>query len=516
MMKPSAYRIRVSQEADQQLTSSIPTMEIAKSAVASELVSRFISFVMNKYHFSSHAQSQEKEVERLQHLLMRASTIVEEADARYITNSGMMMQLKMLSEAMYRGHSLLDTLRYGALQVAAGFDEVSSNNSSSSSLYLAIPLKRSRTTTEKDSKIMGLESHGALESLEIAVANMSEFVLLLGGCERMSHRPYDVYLYTDNFMFSRHAEKQKLLSFLLQHNDPSGNHALAILPLIGGVAVGKKTLVAHVCGDERVCSRFSSILHLKGDNVLGILDDGRVMFGIMLVVIEFASDVDDDDWKKIHSFLVRMDRGSKIIIVSKIKRIARFGTVKPILLSGLSHDELRYLFKALAFGSVEPGEHPRLVQIADEFATVIHSSQVSLVATNMFADVLRSNLDVQFWRCILDKVARMVKRNLSIHGVNPTMRIEQGNPVDITDIALHPLSMKPCSVNLSIKSVLPSVTFRELVTDPSVRPKGDFTLMAWESRIAPYKSFPNYVTSIAHDTNQNSALPGRKRQGAPI
>ncbi|KAF7013026.1 hypothetical protein CFC21_027155 [Triticum aestivum] len=490
-------------------------MEIAISAVASELVSRFISFLMNKCH-SSHAQSEEKKVERLQHLLMRACTIVEEADTRYITNSGMMMQLKMLSEAMYRGHSLLDASRYRALQDGAGFDKVSSNDSSSNSLYLVIPVKRSRTMAEKGNKAMGLDSHGALESLEIVVANMSEFVVLLGGCERMSRRPYDVYLYTDNFMFSRHAEKQKLLSFLLEHNDPSGDHALAILPLIGGVAVGKKTLVAHVCGDDRVRSRFSSILHLNGDNLLGILGDGRAMIEIMLVVIDFTSDVGDDDWKVFHSFLIRMGRGSKVIIVSKLKRIARFGTVKPILLSGLSHDELTYLFKALAFGSIEPAEHPRLVQIADEFAMVIHSSQVSLVATNMFTDVLRSNLDVQFWRCILDKVARMVKRNRSIYGLNPTMRIEQGHPVDITDIALHPLSMKPYSDNISIKTELPSVTFGELITDPTVRPKGDFTLIAWESRIAPHKSFPNYVTSHAQDTHQSSALPGRKRRGVPI
>lgn len=171
-------------------------MEVAISAVAGELVSRFISFLMNKYNSSlSHAQSEEegKVVERLQHLLMRAGTIVEEADARYITNSRMMMQLKILSEAMYAGYRVLDTLRYRTLQEGTRFDEVSIDNSSCGSLYLAIPSKRSRTTTQKDD--------GAFKSLEIAVANMAEFVVLLGGCERMSRRPYDVYLYTDNFMF---------------------------------------------------------------------------------------------------------------------------------------------------------------------------------------------------------------------------------------------------------------------------------------------------------------------------
>ncbi|CAM0908366.1 unnamed protein product, partial [Alopecurus aequalis] len=182
-------------------------MEVAMSAVTGELASRFISFLMNKYNSSSNTHSEEKKmVERLQHLLMRAGTIIEESDARYITNSGMMMQLKMLSEAMYRGYRVLDTLMYRTLQVI-GVDEVS--NDSSSSFYLAVPHKRSRKMTDKDDeKAIHLD---ALESLEVSVANMAECVVLLGGCERMSRRPYDAYLYTNNFMFSRHTEKQRLL-----------------------------------------------------------------------------------------------------------------------------------------------------------------------------------------------------------------------------------------------------------------------------------------------------------------
>uniref|UniRef100_A0A453A8W8 Rx N-terminal domain-containing protein n=1 Tax=Aegilops tauschii subsp. strangulata TaxID=200361 RepID=A0A453A8W8_AEGTS len=350
---------------------------------------------------------------------MRVSMVVEEADARYITNSGMLLQLKMLSEAMYRGYRVLDTSRYRTLQDSACFDEVSIKDSSSSSIYLAIPLKRSRTTTEKDDKAMCLESLGALESLGVAIANMAEFVLLLGGCERMSRRPYDIYLYTDNFMFGRHAEKQKLLSFLLQHR-PAGD-APAILPIIGGAKVGKKTLVTHVCGDERVRSCFSSVLHLSGDS---FLRHGRTMSGMKtLVVIEFASDVSDHDWKNFHSFLLTKGRGSHINIISRIQRLARFGSVKPIFLSVLSYDEWRYLFKTLAFGSVDPAEHPRLLKIADEVARQLHT-QGSLVATNAYADLLRRNLNAQFWHCLLDKGIRMIKRNIAMYGVHPSMLIE--------------------------------------------------------------------------------------------
>ncbi|VAH24495.1 unnamed protein product [Triticum turgidum subsp. durum] len=326
-------------------------MEVVISAVAGELASHFISFLLNKYHPKPSRSEAEELIERLQHLLMRVSMVVEEADARYITNSGMLLQLKMLSEAMYRGYRVLDTSRYRTLQDSAGFDEVSIKDSSTSSMYLAIPLKRSRTTTEKDDKAMCLESLGTLESLEVAIANMAEFVLLLGGCERMSRRPYDIYLYTDNFMFGRHAEKQKLLSFLLQHRP---------------------------------------------------------------------------------------------------------------------------------------------------------------------ADLLRRNLNAQFWHCILDKGIRMIKRNIAVYGVHPSMLIEQGHPVDITDFAMHPLSMIPYTINASIKKESPSVTFGELLADPSVRPKEDFILISWESRIPPHNSFANFVMSRAQDTHEGSTLPGRKRRGVPI
>jgi hypothetical protein len=448
--------------------------------------------------------------ERLQHLLMRVYTIVEEADTRYITNSGIMMQLKTVSAAMYRGYTLLDSLRYRALKDGAGFDEVSRTDSSRIILYLS---KRSRTTRDKAAR---LESHGALESLETTVANLKEFLVLLGGCERMSRRPYDVNLYTDNFMFGRHAEKQRLLSFLLQHNDPPGYHELPVLPIIGGAEIGKKTLVSHVCGDERVRSRFSSILHVNGSNFFRILDQGRTMSGMMLVVIEFTSDIDDGEWKNFHSFVIRMCRGSKIIIISRLQRLARFGSVKPIFLSVLSYDELRYLFKSLVFGSVDPAEHPRLLRIADEFTKVLHNMQGLLAATNTIADALRSNLDVQFWHCVLDKSLRMVKRNLSMYGVHPTMLVEQGQPVDITDYALHPLSMRRYKLHVSVKENLPSLTLRELLADPSVRPKEDFILVSWESRIPPYRSFAHMVTSRAQDTPEGSALLGRKRRGVPI
>jgi hypothetical protein len=104
-----------------------------------------------------------------------------------------------------------------------------------------------------------------------------------------------------------------------------------------------------------------------------------------------------------------------------------------------------------------------------------------------------------------------------MYGANPTLLQEQGQPVDITDFALHPLSMTRYTTNASTKEDFPSVTLGELVPDPSVRPKEDFILVLWESRIPPHNSFAHFVTTRAQDTHKgSSALIGRKRREVPI
>lgn len=178
--------------------------------------------------------------------------------------------------------------------------------------------------------------------------------MLLGGCERISRRPYDTYLYIDNFMFGRHVEEQQIIRFLLHHNTLGSP---VVLPIIGGAGVGKKTLVAHVCDDERVRSHFSMILHLNGDHLFRMTDHERLS-GRILVVIEFVSYIDEDDWTTFYHFVMNMDRGSKVMILGRSAGLEKFGTVKPISLKCLALEEFRYLFKTLAFGSANPTDYP--------------------------------------------------------------------------------------------------------------------------------------------------------------
>ncbi|KAL6906225.1 hypothetical protein ACP4OV_003826 [Aristida adscensionis] len=482
-------------------------MDLAISAVASDLASRCISFLVNKLLSSSHA---EEKAERLRRLLLRVQTVVEEANARYITHSGMLSQLRMLEDAMYLGYHTLDTFKYRRFKDTEK-EEVSNGYSS---LYFTTPLKRFQRsvpsaanfyTVSKDHK---LES--ALANLEDAVANMAEFVVFLGGCEHMPRRPYDTYLYMENFMFGRHAEKQQAINILLQHSPPNCNLP-AVLPVIGGRLVGKKTLVAHVCNDERVRAQFSSILHLNTDSFLRVNPE-LYTSGRTLVIVEITSDVRDEDWTKFYSSVARMGRGTKVIVITRTENLSRFGTVKPICLNNLSYEEYSYLFKALSFGSANMDDHPHLASMVQEFPTFLRGS---LVSVHAFADILRRNLSPRFWLSMLDRCRGVMESNLSRFGEHPKLLLERDRPTDIARFvspSASPLClMPPRSEADAVERPLPTVTFGELIMDPSILPRGDFDMVTWESRIAPYSKYVHFVPAACPVGKPEMLSKKRKR-----
>jgi outer membrane PBP1 activator LpoA protein len=83
-------------------------MEMIVSVVMGELVTRSVSFLIDRY-LKPASSSKEKNRERLQWMLMRVRVAIEEAELRRIANEAMVQQLKMLKEVMYRGYYVLDT-----------------------------------------------------------------------------------------------------------------------------------------------------------------------------------------------------------------------------------------------------------------------------------------------------------------------------------------------------------------------------------------------------------------------
>jgi hypothetical protein len=93
-----------------------------------------------------------------------------------------------------------------------------------------------------------------VDTLEAALSDMREFVVLLDGCPRVGRQPYSTYLFMETCMFGRQMEKEQIVSFLLQ---PAQD--LEVLPVIGPHEIGKRTLVEHACLEERVREKFGKI-----------------------------------------------------------------------------------------------------------------------------------------------------------------------------------------------------------------------------------------------------------------
>lgn len=478
-------------------------MDAVISAVASELVCRFISFLSKKCSSQTHLKGN---LEKLQHLLLRAHAIVEEAEARYISNSRMLEQLKTLTEAMFRGYHVLDT--YVALDKIGEIEEVSGL------LQWPSAITRRRRMANLATRAC-CQVQSTLQNLETTVTNMTEFVVLLTGCDykRMFRSPYSSYLYIDNFMFGRQVEKQQVISILLQDN-PS--RAPTVLPIIGGCRVGKKTLVANVCSDDRIRSYYSSILHFSGDGIKKIDHKSFVKRVRTLVTIEISSDVSDKEWLKFHSLLALTGKaGSKVIVVSRLEKVIRFGTVNPIRINSLSREEYSYLFKVLAFGSANPMDHPRLALVGKELATVFRGS---LIMLNVYASVLRNNINLSFWTRVLELFRVMMHKNLTVFGEHPKTLLEKdGSAVDITGFSLSSLSSKSFRLMLlktqkddSSGGGLPQMSFGDIIAGSKILPT-KFQLF-WESRLPPYTVISANCAAEMPSSKQSPLPPNKRRR----
>lgn len=253
-------------------------MDILFSAIVGDLVSRSASFAITKYFQQQPGIN--KILQRLQSVVLRMDIVVEEAEGRHITNQGMLLQLKMLRQGVYRGRYVLDTLRYQAtLDEVEGEEEMSRTQSALSKSSPAKRLRFSRTrcgSINREALLFGINSNMREElqrmadTLEDTMAGIKEFLFFLELYPRILHQPYGAYLIMDNCMFGRQTEREQVLNFLLR---PSATSDLDVLSIVGPIRVGKSTLVEYVCREASVRDHFSMILFFPE----GILEDERVI-----------------------------------------------------------------------------------------------------------------------------------------------------------------------------------------------------------------------------------------------
>ncbi|KAF0926074.1 hypothetical protein E2562_021790 [Oryza meyeriana var. granulata] len=220
-------------------------MDSLFSAILGELTSRSLSFLIDRCSSKPQPPSKEEKIQRLERMLLRLAVVVEDAEGRRVTNHAMLRQLNMLRQDMHRGYYLLDTFRLQ--QTHEDDDKVSYNT-----LALSKVSSIKRVRIPAGSKRLGDkgELEQMVDNIEIAIADIVEFVLLLSNYPCIHRQPYNTYMFMDKCMFGRQMEMEHVVNFLLHPGPPNGDN-LGVLPIIGAAKVGKSTLVEHVCYDER-------------------------------------------------------------------------------------------------------------------------------------------------------------------------------------------------------------------------------------------------------------------------
>lgn len=466
-------------------------MEAIVAAIASDITNRSISYVIRKYSEMTGPKEDDLRLKDLQRLLDRVQVIVNEAEARVITNRAMVHLLNIMRKEMYRGYFTMDSLRSQANNKAKDHDV---SHSFAPSHYK--PAKRRHFSN--DGVNWNKELQQVIHNLSNIIADAKEFLVFLENYPPLYRQPYDMHLFIGKCMFGRQMEVERIMDFLMQTAHPS-MRSVGVLPIVGPGYVGKCTLVAHVYNDARVRNHFSQIVIINGDKIsddaLASLKHGCVIKyqnnalagenERVLAVIEFSENVDKVPWNSFYlSFLRCLASGSKIIITSNSGKIKKFGTTQALVLNFLPQEAFWYFFKVLTFGSADSKYHPKLESIA---MTMAREMGGSFIAANFISALLRRNLSAQHWGRCLAAFRVNIQRNVSVFGEHPCNLLQKQKHARYQINEDKYMVSDQYHAYLSTDDV-PKITMYDIVVG-NVNCEGSFEILAWKSHILPYKSY---------------------------
>ncbi|CAL5091784.1 unnamed protein product [Urochloa decumbens] len=464
-------------------------MEAVLTAILGEIANRSISFLIAKWSERKMPTNEDQMIHNLQHLLRRICAIVEEAEARRITNQAMVHQLNILRKEMYRGHFTIDNLRRKAdEEYNKSKDHAVSHPFALSKFNPAKRLFFSTGVTHGEKEL-----HQVLYNLNEIVGDMSEFTIFLKNYP-LYRQPYRMHLILDKCMFGRQMEMDRIMNFLMLV-EPSSTKRVGVLPIVGPAEVGKSTLVAHVCNDERVRNNFTRIMLTTQydfeDKGLTTLDDGVVVYyqnsslyenERTLSIIEFSEDIDEAAWKGYLASATCRSSVVKIIVTSRSNKIINFGTTQALVLNLLPPEAYWYFFKVLTFGSADPKDQPKLESMAME---ICRCTDGSFVGANFVSGLLRDHLNGQYGHMVRASLRRLIttKTSSCAHVI-----VNEKNPKYALRIATNEcFAIYPCPESFA-DDMIPKTTLFELVYG-TVKCQGKFEVLALKSRIPPYKNY---------------------------
>ncbi|GAB2297008.1 hypothetical protein Dimus_031112 [Dionaea muscipula] len=308
----------------------------------------------------SDAEQRQEGSQAVQHWLERLRSVVYDADDLFDEFSTMVMRKELKT-----GSRLSKEVRLFF----------------SSSNPAAFAYKMARQVKEIRERLDGIAKDG------------NEFAFRLHGNDgqALSCRRRQAYSYVDaDEVIGRDEDRKAIVEMLL---DPNVDENISVLSIVGIGGLGKTTLAQLVYNDEEVQKHFELKLWVCVSDVFDIkviiekilmsatstkpqdveieqlqTQLRKVIGGNhYLLVLDDMWNENRDKWLELEALLMVGRKGSKILVTSRSKRVAKIaGRTPPYELKGLSEEESWLLFEKMAFETGQQQLYPKLVEVGKE------------------------------------------------------------------------------------------------------------------------------------------------------
>uniref|UniRef100_A0ACD6AC88 Uncharacterized protein n=1 Tax=Avena sativa TaxID=4498 RepID=A0ACD6AC88_AVESA len=406
------------------------------SAVIERVVDKTMEFLGSNYNLS-HAT--EELLNKLRTSLTMVKAITEVADNQFIIGTSLTKWLRNLHDAAYEAEDVLD--RFDSHEIVAGKRKVSELISSS------VRALRSLILPDEGMKMLQcvvqkLDHLCAMSSTLVELMKQSNSTAMkerIGG-ETTSRVPVDVKV------FGRDEVLELILKIILDSSGsgPESNSVRAklgaryqissvdVIPIVGMSGVGKTSLAQVIYNHGNVKGHFrqrawvyvskhfsvkrtlqevlrsfkgndssfdySDSLETTVNNIQSVIQrDGR-----FFLVLDSVWDEMCDQWSSLLTAIACEVPGSVVLVTTQSKKVAdTVATTCQVPLAPLTWDSFWPVFQYYAFGTtnVAAQNNQNLLLIGEQIAKRLDGLPL---AAKIMGNLLRSRLNVDQWRCILE------------------------------------------------------------------------------------------------------------------
>ncbi|XP_050284768.1 putative disease resistance protein RGA3 [Quercus robur] len=246
-------------------------------------------------------------------------------------------------------------------------------------------------------------------------------------------------------VIGREDDRKAVIDLLLDSNVEEN---VSVIPIVGIGGLGKTTLAQYVYNDEKVKNYFelkmwvcvSDIFELKiiiekiiasaTGNAPGNLEMDQLQSQIRekidrkkyLLVLDDVWNEDRGKWLNLINILMGGSKGSKIIITTRSKLVAKIThTVSPYILNGLSEEQSWSLFKQVAFSKGQVANNPTLVTIGREIVKICQGVPLAIMS---IGNVLYCEETASEWLLVKDNLLANVIEGNEIY---PILKLSYDN-----------------------------------------------------------------------------------------